>query len=137
MIIDLSTPQIGFGSGNFTVTKEGYITARGGGHIAGWSILDDQLHHYNKVGMASDNKRVPSEINLSAGDGDTVAFWAGGTKVVEDDSNLTNPPNLTNANFYATHGGFIYGKLGQIAGWNFTDNKAFYHKYTDKNGNVI
>lgn len=143
MLIDLSTPQIGFGSGNFTVTKEGYITAKGGGHIAGWSILDDQLHYHNEVGMASKNKVVPFEglLNKNIKDtegkiSDTIAFWAGGVPVTNDDNNKTKPGNLTDANFYATHGGFIYGKLGQIAGWNFADDKTFYHTYKDQNGNV-
>lgn len=43
MLIDLSTPQIKFGSGNFSVTKEGYLHAVGGGDIAGWQITDDEL----------------------------------------------------------------------------------------------
>jgi hypothetical protein len=31
LLIDFSTPQIGFGSGNFTVNKHGHIIAKGGG----------------------------------------------------------------------------------------------------------
>ena len=112
MIIDLSTPQIGFGSGNFTVNKEGHLIARGGGQIAGWSITDNKLHKNNKVGMASSNEIIPSDTNtLKNGDTDTVAFWSGG--VVNKDGTLKS------ANFYATHGGYIFGNLGQIAGWNF------------------
>lgn len=38
MQIDLTTPKIEFGSGNFIVTPEGHVTAKGGGSIAGWKI---------------------------------------------------------------------------------------------------
>ena len=130
LLIDFSTPQIGFGSGNFTVTKEGYITAKGGGHIAGWSILDDQLHYYNEVGMASKNKEVPFKdlLNKNIKDtegkiSDTIAFWAGGVPITNDDNNKTKPENLTDVNFYATHGGYLYSKLGQIAGWDFNSQR--------------
>lgn len=43
MLIDLSTPQIKFGSGNFSVTKKGYLHAVGGGDIAGWQITNEEL----------------------------------------------------------------------------------------------
>lgn len=43
MLIDLSTPQIKFGSGKFEVSDLGYLTAKGGGSIAGWNIGDDSL----------------------------------------------------------------------------------------------
>jgi len=48
MLIDLSTPEIKFGTGNFKVTKEGHITAKGGGEIAGWTINDTQIFK-NKI----------------------------------------------------------------------------------------
>ena len=44
MIINLTEPEIYFGSGNFYVTKDGYIHAAGGGDIAGWNIKDDRLY---------------------------------------------------------------------------------------------
>lgn len=43
LIIDLTTPEIYFGTGNFYVTKDGYIHAKGGGNIAGWQIKDTAL----------------------------------------------------------------------------------------------
>ena len=46
MMIDLSTPQIKFGSGNFELDKNGHIIARGGGSIGGWQITDHAM--YNK-----------------------------------------------------------------------------------------
>lgn len=116
MIIDLSTPQIGFGSGNFTVNQQGHIVAKGGGQIAGWSITDNKLHKNNKVGMASSKETVPTNTSsLKNGDTDTVAFWAGGT--------LNDNGILKSANFYATHGGYLFSKLGQIAGWDFNSQR--------------
>ena len=47
MLIDLSTPRIRFGSGNFEVNKQGHITAKGGGSIAGQTIGNTQLFKNN------------------------------------------------------------------------------------------
>ena len=44
MLIDLTTPEIRFGSGNFVVTSEGHVTAKGGGSIGGWKIGDTELY---------------------------------------------------------------------------------------------
>jgi hypothetical protein len=43
MLIDLTTPEIRFGSGNFSVDASGSLIAKGGGTIAGWNISDYQL----------------------------------------------------------------------------------------------
>lgn len=43
LLIDLTTPEIRFGSGNFVVNSDGHITAKGGGNIAGWYIDDHNL----------------------------------------------------------------------------------------------
>ena len=120
LLIDLSTPQIGFGNGNFTVNSEGHLIARGGGKIAGWTLADTKLHKDNKVGMASSNETVPTDhAELKNGNSDTVAFWAGGTL----NTSGANNGKLKSANFYATHGGYLFAKLGQIAGWDF-DSKS-------------
>ena len=50
MIINLSRPQIYFGSGNFYVTKDGYIHAAGGGDIAGWILGEDRLYTVDEKG---------------------------------------------------------------------------------------
>ena len=50
MLIDLSTPEIRFGSGNFVVNKDGHITAKGGGSIAGWNITNNQLYSNTTIG---------------------------------------------------------------------------------------
>lgn len=95
MIIDLSTPQIGFGSGHFYVSKEGNIHASGDGDIAGWKISDDAFYKHdgtNKTGMRS------------SGD---PAFYAG-----------TNSQTTETYNFYVNHDGYLFSKSGQVAGWN-------------------
>lgn len=43
MLINLSLPEIRFGSGNFSVDSTGYIRAVGGGWIGGWKIDDITL----------------------------------------------------------------------------------------------
>lgn len=44
LLINLSEPEIFFGSGHFYVTKEGHLHASGGGDIAGWAIGSDSLN---------------------------------------------------------------------------------------------
>ena len=68
MLIDLKTPEIKFKTGNFSVNKNGYLVAKGGGSIAGWDIGNNELSK-GTVGMSSDNS---SDSN--------IAFWAGNTK---------------------------------------------------------
>lgn len=97
MIIDLSTPQIGFGSGHFYLSKEGNIHASGDGDIAGWRISDNAFYKHdgtNKTGMRSN--------------GDP-AFYAG-----------TNAQITGTYNFYVNHDGYLFSKSGQIAGWSIS-----------------
>ena len=65
LLIDLTTPQIKYGNGNFIVNSSGHLTAKGGGSIAGWTIGNDKLYK-GKVGISSNNS---ADTNL--------AFWAG------------------------------------------------------------
>ncbi len=62
MLIDLTTPQIAFGSGNFSVDWRGYLVAKGGGSIAGWRIADYQLYS-NINGANSGNKALTLETS--------------------------------------------------------------------------
>ena len=98
MLIDLTTPEIKFGSGNFSVNSNGEITAKGEGSIAGWTI--DSTKFYNGVtGLAS------------SGD---YSFWAGATE-----------NNAAGAKFSVTPGGAIKATLGTIGGWNI-DSTSIY-----------
>lgn len=96
MEINLTTPSIAFGSGNFSVDKDGKMTAKGGGSIAGWTIGDDKLYK-GDVGISS------------AGD---YAFWAG---------NAT----ASSALFSVKHTGEIKATKGTVGGWNI-DEKNIY-----------
>ena len=44
MQIDLTTPEIKFGSENFIVDSLGHLTAKGGGSIGSWQIANDKLY---------------------------------------------------------------------------------------------
>lgn len=105
--IDLTTPQIRFGSGNFEVSKEGHLTAKGGGSIAGWIIGTDKLYK-SKTGMAS-----------SGG----YAFWAG---------NATP----SSAKFSVTHDGYILAQRGKIGGFNIDDKDFWTGTQTESNTTV-
>ena len=82
LLIDLTTPQIKFGNGNFSVNSSGHLVAKGGGTIAGWNIGDTALTK-GKVGISSNNS---SDSNY--------AFWAGNT-------------TASNAPFSVTFGGYL------------------------------
>lgn len=84
MLIDLSTPEIKFGTGNFKVTKEGHITAKGGGEIAGWIIGDTDL--FSKV-------TGTNRITLHAG----TDTWTDPPKIF---SGTHNDINNSDAGFY-------------------------------------
>jgi hypothetical protein len=83
MLIDLTTPQIKFGSGNFNVDANGKITAKGGGTIAGWNIADTSLTK-GKVGISSDNSNDSN-----------IAFWAGSTSASSAKFKVDYNGNLT------------------------------------------
>ena len=78
MEIDLTTPQIRFGSGNFEVNKEGHLTAKGGGSIAGWQITDSELYSpapytNRKLTLDSANTKIYSGTKIML-DSNTVGF---------------------------------------------------------------
>lgn len=65
MEINLTTPQIRFGSGNFEVSKEGYLTAKGGGSLAGWCMTNTELYSpapyaNRKITLDSENIKIYS-----------------------------------------------------------------------------
>ena len=55
MLIDLTTPKIEWGNGNFKIDEDGHLTAKGGGEIAGYIITDYNLYSTSGdgVGMSS------------------------------------------------------------------------------------
>ena len=62
MMIDLTTPEIKFGSGNFQVDSKGHVIARGGGQIAGWKITDYAM--YNRR-IRKHSNDTDDELNVS------------------------------------------------------------------------
>ena len=102
MLIDLTTPRILWGNGNFRVDPNGFIYAKGGGEIAGWKIDSYKIHSADgssrttlgKTGMSSvynDNGEgvtlKPFKLVNSNGDGyvtsnKAAAFWAGTDKFI-------------------------------------------------------
>ena len=68
LLIDLTTPAIKFGSGNFEVTPEGYLTAKGGGSIAGWEIGETTLRSTDlTITLDSLNKCIYSDLHRTLG----------------------------------------------------------------------
>lgn len=66
MLIDLTTPEIRFGNGNFVVNSDGHGILAGGGTIAGWEIDDTTIHSRiseNSGRIVMDSGAVVSEIN--------------------------------------------------------------------------
>lgn len=133
MLIDLKTPEIKFGSGNFSVNKDGHLTAKGGGSIAGWNIKNNELSK-DTVGMSSDNS---SKSN--------IAFWAGNVKPSDapfsvnfagdlkaTSMNIGGDVFINNGKIYSknhpsfasTGSGFYLSSDGLSLGANFSVNKA-------------
>ena len=84
MQIDLTTPEIRFGTGNFVVNSAGHITAAGGGSIAGWDINDTTIQ--SKI----DSTKPATEIAR-------MVIYSGATFSKYDDSGnkiyTVNPDN--------------------------------------------
>lgn len=99
LLIDLTTPEIKYGSGRFHVNAEGKLTAQDGGSIAGWEIGVDKLYKGN-VGISSKNRNSDGDI-----DNTQYAFWAGAT-------------SGANSDFSVQFDGSIKAKKGTVGGWN-------------------
>lgn len=82
MLIDLTTPKIEFGSGNFKVDADGHATIKGGGDIGGWQVNQHDLKSYNNTITleAGDSTHLPNIHSNSHDDlNDTVnGFYLGG-----------------------------------------------------------
>lgn len=117
LLIDLTTPTIEFGSGNFKVNEHGHITAKGGGTIAGWNISDKQLTK-GKVGLSSDNGKDTNK-----------AFWAGGTSSSNSLFNVDFNGDLV-ANTATLGKGSSKITLGQSAEIKKDSQGREYHPYS-------
>ena len=99
MLIDLTTPMIEWGNGNFKVDENGHITAKGGGTIAGFSIDDDSLF--------TGNKNSASNVRISSSD---FSRTINGT-------NIDNLRLALNNRFAVAADGNMYASAGNIGGW--------------------
>ena len=104
LLIDLTTPEIFFGTGNFYVTKEGYIHAAAGGDIGGWKI--DKHSLYSNIAAGS------GRITLDAGtyDEETNTVTGPGKIYSHNHNSLTN----TGTGFYLSYDGLSFGSKAKI-----------------------
>lgn len=100
LLIDFAIPMMKFGTGNFEVSPQGHITAKGGGTIAGWNVADKELYQ-GKVGMSSNNKNDDGTSNDKK-----IAFWSGKTSGSKD-----------SAPFRVNFDGEVVAEAGVIGGW--------------------
>ena len=125
MLIDFTTPEIKFGTGNFEVNKDGHITAKGGGTIAGWNIANKELYQ-GKVGMSSNNKNDDGTSNDAK-----IAFWAGRTSGSKDSA----PFRVDfDGNLYTNK---ITADGGTVGGWNIKGNSISANGIILKNSGSI
>ena len=110
LIIDLTTPEIYFGTGNFYVTKDGYIHAVGGGDIANWqigkTILKSKtggitLDSSGKVYSGEHNALIPYQIDK---DGNPVI-----------DETTGEPKTVNKAGFYLAANGLSIGDKFKVS----------------------
>lgn len=135
-LINLTKPEIRWGNQNFMVDENGFLTAQGGGKIAGWKINDYRIDSIDngtasnktgKTGMSSVytagaagvtqwDVRVPKSINANGAVNKPIAFWAGGTG--------------TNGKFHVAHDGFVRMQEASI-GSGSTNNLIYIGKSGD------
>lgn len=147
-MIDLTTPEIKYGSGAFAVNSSGHLTAKGGGSIAGWTIDDDSLF----TGSKSSNSNVRlssidfartinnvSRSNLRIALGNKFAVASDGTLYAQGgyfSGSITGGSiNIkdqfvvdANGNMTAKSGAFtgtITSSNGTIGGWTITGGKIY------------
>lgn len=115
MIIDLNTPRIVWGNGNFIVDENGHLTAKGGGTLAGFNIDDDSIY--------TGNKNSSNNVRFSSNDG-----------LFSRTINGTNRDNLNlaiNNRFAVDSNGSLYSSSGQIGGWTINGTELL-----SNNGNT-
>lgn len=117
LLIDLTTPEIFFGTGNFYVTKDGYIHASAGGDLAGWKIGTEEIT--DSAGNKAKHSVLYSNISKSNG---RITLDAG--TLNEETGAVTGPgkiyshshDELTKAGngFYLSYDGLSFGSKVKI-----------------------
>lgn len=106
MLIDLTTPEIRFGNGNFVLDSIGHITAAGGGSIAGWDIDDSTIH--SKIAVSSGRLVLDSGATVSGynAKGEKIYEASAPGKIYSGSHNTIS--NTTNG-FYLSQDGLSIG----------------------------
>lgn len=123
MLIDLTTPRIIFGSGNFRVDPDGHIYAKGGGEIAGWNIDDTKLYSTAKIGnnpkITIDSSIAAIYSNNKTSMADTKnGFYIGSDGFALGAYNSTKGHNP----FQVNNEGSLFSNSGSIGGYTIDDN---------------
>lgn len=105
LLIDFTTPEIFFGTGNFYVTSQGYLHAAAGGDIGGWKLDTHSL--YSNVTAA--NGRITIDAGTYNSTNNTVT--GPGKIYSHSHSSLTN----TDTGFYLSYDGLSIGSKLKIS----------------------
>ncbi len=125
LLIDFGrNPLIEFGSKNFKVDSNGHMTAKGGGHIAGWEITDELLEGED-VGLRS---TAPKDKNGNK-DKSADAIWAGTKFSVDFEGNLYAVDANISGNIQATK--------GYIGNWYIYNGKLVGDPEYDEDGELV
>lgn len=134
MIIDLSTPQIYFGNGDFYVSSDGHIHAAGGGDIAGWKIGTQEIYESGSLKetrsvLYSNISKSNGRITLDAGTINTSTGAVAGPGKIYSHSHdsLTNPGN----GFYLSYDGLSIGSQFKV---DYTGKMYIGRNATQKGG---
>ena len=120
MLIDLSTPAIKWGNGNFSVDADGHLIAKGGGEIAGWKISDTKLYSAAEVSTGHPKITLDSDLPAVYSNDKTAmtstrnGFYIGSDGFALGAYNTTRQHNP----FQVNNEGALYSDSGQIGGFN-------------------
>lgn len=112
-------PEIKFGSGNFEVSPQGHLTAKGGGSIANWNIGNDKLTSSNNKTILNSDGTITCDTLIAKTNGNIGGWTINGNKLEHGNVTLdgssgtiqTGPTKLdangiTNPGFTLTSSGF-------------------------------
>lgn len=127
MCIDLTTPEIRFGNGNFVVNSSGHLTAKGGGSIAGWNISDTTLSGGGTT-LNSDGTVTCNVLN--ANNSGSIAGWNISSNALSRNGiTLSSDGSISNGSNWSisSSGTAIFNNLtangtGSIGGWTISSN---------------
>jgi len=154
LLVDLTTPQIVFGNGNFKVDEHGWLTAKGGGSIAGWTIGTTTLSSKNgTITLNSDNSAITfknSSGKMYSGSHNGLKSTAAGFYISDDGLSIGSKFKVTSdgtleigngattssskhwtingdgARSYISYGGSSYDKYFIAANINTTNKNQVY-----------